>query len=329
MFLTPYETFGKGVFMTLRHFRIFIEVASAGSITQAARNLYLTQPTVSTAVRELEEHYGTLFFDRINQRLRITGEGRRFLDYARHFIQMYDEMELAFSNSGISGILRIGASTNVGISYLPRFMQLFQETYPHVHTQVHIQTTAQTEAMLLNGALDLAIVGGTIRSEQIALTPLFQEHYTAICAPGHPMAEKTVSINAFMKEPLLFREVGSTSYEVFQNAIRQTGCEVTPAWESTSQEAILEAVRLGLGVTILPSAMLEAELRLSTISRIYFSDFSFQNTIHLAWHQSKFLSPVMQDFIQMARELLPPNHISTQNSPEIFPHTQPFPVMDA
>ncbi len=185
--------------MTLRHFRIFIEVASAGSITQAARNLYLTQPTVSTAVRELEEHYGTLFFDRINQRLRITGEGRRFLDYARHFIQMYDEMELAFSNSGISGVLRIGASTNVGISYLPRFMQLFQKTYPHVHTQVHIQTTAQTEAMLLNGALDLAIVGGTIRSEQIALTPLFQEHYTAICAPGHPMAGKTVSINAFMK----------------------------------------------------------------------------------------------------------------------------------
>ena len=144
--------------MTLRHFRIFIEVASAGSITQAARNLYLTQPTVSTAVRELEEHYGTLFFDRINQRLRITGEGRRFLDYARHFIQMYDEMELAFSNSGISGILRIGASTNVGISYLPRFMQLFQETYPQVHTQVHIQTTAQTEAMLLNGALDLSLI---------------------------------------------------------------------------------------------------------------------------------------------------------------------------
>ncbi|MFQ8839599.1 MAG: LysR substrate-binding domain-containing protein [Clostridium fessum] len=61
-----------------------------------------------------------------------------------------------------------------------------------------------------------------------------------------------------------------------------------------------------LGVTILPSAMLEAELRLSAISRIYFSDFSFQNTVHLAWHQSKFLSPVMQDFVQMARELCHP-----------------------
>lgn len=319
--------------MTLRHFRIFIEVASAGSITQAARNLYLTQPTVSTAVRELEEHYGTLFFDRINQRLRITGEGRRFLDYARHFIQMYDEMELAFSNSGISGVLRIGASTNVGISYLPRFMQLFQETYPQVHTQVHIQTTAQTEAMLLNGALDLAIVGGTIRSEQIALTPLFQEHYTAICAPGHPMAGKTVSINTFMKQPLLFREVGSTSYEVFQNAIRQTGCEVTPAWESTSQEAILEAVRLGLGVTILPSAMLEAELRLSTISGSIFRIFLFK--IPFIWRGIKasfcllscrILSKWRVNFchptifpLKIPRESLPMHILST----EIFRRTLP------
>lgn len=296
--------------MTLRHFRIFVEVATTGSITQAARSLYLTQPTVSTSIRELEEHYGTHFFDRINQRLRITGEGRRFLDYARHFIQMYDEMELAFSNSGSHGVLRIGASTNVGISYLPYFMRMFQENHPHIHTHVHIQSTALTEKMLLNGELDLAIVGGTIHSEQIALTPLFQEHYTAVCAPEHRMARQTVSINEFMKEPLLFREAGSTSHEVFQNAIRQTGCQVTPALESTSQEAILEAVRLNLGVTILPTAMIKSDLECDTLSQIYFSDFSFQNTVHLAWHQSKFLSPAMQDFIHMALKRFNSDHVS-------------------
>lgn len=305
--------------MTLRHFRIFIEVASTGSITQAAHNLYLTQPTVSAAIRELETHYGILFFDRINQRLRITGEGQRFLDYARHFIQMYDEMELTFSNSGSAGTLRIGASTNVGISYLPRFMYAFQMTYPDIHTQVHIQTTSLTEAMILNGELDLAIIGGTIRSDRIALTPLFQEHYTAVCAPVHPMAGQTVSINEFMKEPLLFREDGSTSYEVFQNAIRQTGCQIQPAWESASQEAILEAVRLNLGVTILPTAMIKEDLKQKTISTIYFSDFSFQNTVHLAWHQSKFLSPVMQDFIQMAQTLLSSASVFAENSSETSP----------
>lgn len=307
--------------MTLRHFRIFIEVASAGSITQAARNLFLTQPTVSATIRELEEHYGTLFFDRINQRLRITGEGRRFLDYARHFIQMYDEMELAFSNSGISGILRIGASTNVGICYMPHLMQIFGERYSHACTQLHIQSTSQTEAMLLNSSLDLAIVGGTIHSEQITLTPLFQEHYTAICSSRYPMAGQTISINEFMKEPLLYREEGSTSYEVFQNAIRQTGCEVTPVLKSSSQEAILEAVRHGLGVTILPASMIEPEWERGEISQIYFSDFSFQNTVHLAWHKSKFLSTVMQDFIQTAQELLSLNHTANKSTKETCFHT--------
>ena len=137
-------------------------------------------------------------------------------------------------------------STNVGISYLPRFMQLFQETYPQVHAGPYTDDRTDGSHALKWGARSFAIVGGTIHSEQITLTPLFQEHYTAICAPGQPDGRKTVSINAFMKEPLLFREVSSTSYEVFQNAIRRTGCEVTPAWESTSQEAILEAVRRGL-----------------------------------------------------------------------------------
>lgn len=87
---------------------------------------------------------------------------------------MYDEMELAFFNSRNQRDSPHRRQHQRGDFYLPRFMQLFQETYPHVHTQIHIQTTAQTEAMLLNGALDLAIVGGTIRSEQIALTPCFR-----------------------------------------------------------------------------------------------------------------------------------------------------------
>ena len=80
--------------MSIRHFRIFIAVAEEENITKAAKKLYLTQPTVSIAIKEIEEHYGARFFERINQRLHITEEGKRFLDYAKHFIAMYDEMEI-------------------------------------------------------------------------------------------------------------------------------------------------------------------------------------------------------------------------------------------
>ena len=133
--------------------------------------------------------------------------------------------------------------------------------------------------------------------------PLFYEKYTAICAPEHPMAGKTVLLEEFMKEPLLFREKSSGAYEVFQSAVNQTGLTVTPVWESTSQTTLMEAVHYGLGVTILPEQMIKREIREGRLAQITFSDFSFQNTIHIAYHHSKYLSPSIKNFILLVKTL--------------------------
>ena len=156
---------------------------------------------------------------------------------------------------------------------------------------------------MLDGKLDLALVGGTIQSEYIIAEPLFYEKYTAICAPNHPMAGKTVLLEEFMKEPLLFREESSGAYEVFQSAVNQTGLTVTPVWESTSQTTLMEAVHYGLGVTILPEQMIKREIREGRLAQITFSDFSFQNTIHIAYHHSKYLSPSIKNFILLVKTL--------------------------
>ena len=155
----------------------------------------------------------------------------------------------------------------------------------------------------------MALVGGTIQSEHIVAEPLFYEKYTAICAPEHPMAGKTVPLEEFMKEPLLFREKSSGAYEVFQSAVNQTGLTVTPVWESTSQTTLMEAVHYGLGVTILPEQMIKREVREGRLSQITFSDFSFQNTIHIAYHHSKYLSPSIKKFILLVKTLNPPKSV--------------------
>ena len=102
-----------------------------------------------------------------------------------------------------------------------------------------------------------------------------------------------------MKEPLLSREKSSGAYEVFQSAVNQTGLTVTPVWESTSQTTLMEAVHYGLGVTIVPEQMIKREVREGRLSQITFSDFSFQNTIHIAYHHSKFLYRWRQIFAMM------------------------------
>ena len=81
--------------MTLRHLRIFVTVCETGSMTAAAQILYIAQPAISLAVSEMEEHYKVRLFDRISRRLYLTDSGRQALEYARHIIALFDEMEVA------------------------------------------------------------------------------------------------------------------------------------------------------------------------------------------------------------------------------------------
>ena len=122
--------------MTIRHFRIFIAVANTGSITRAAQALYVSQPTVSVAIRELEQHYGTRLFERISQRLKITEAGRALLGYATHLISLYDEVEASFQNPDSHSLLRVGASVTFGVYGMPalaaRFAARFASSGPWI-----------------------------------------------------------------------------------------------------------------------------------------------------------------------------------------------------
>lgn len=127
--------------MTIRHFRIFIAVANTGSITRAAQALYVSQPTVSVAIRELEQHYGTRLFERISQRLKITEAGRALLGYATHLISLYDEVEASFQNPDSHGLLRVGASVTFGVYGMPALAARFAARFPHIRLEVTVDTT--------------------------------------------------------------------------------------------------------------------------------------------------------------------------------------------
>ena len=290
--------------MTLRQLRIFAAGASAESITKAAEELYLTQPTVSVAIREMERHYGTRLFERINQRLRITEEGKALLSYASHLLDLYDEMEKMFQNPDSRGSLRVGASLNVGSCYMPGLLRDFQRRFPGIRVQMHVNTTGVIEKLLLENEADLAVAGGLFHSPFVELVPLFSERYEAVCSPEYPLAGRTTELREFMEQPLLARERGSGAFEAFQAALSQFGRAVEPAWESNSQEALLEAACSGLGVTILPRKLAEREFERKRLARVVLSDFSFQNTVYLARHKHKYLSPGMKLFSDFVQECL-------------------------
>lgn len=113
--------------MTLRHLRIFVAVCETGSMTAAASQLFIAQPSISLAVSEMEEYYGVKLFDRISRKLYLTENGRRALQYARHIIDLLDEMEQGVKDLDTVGQLRVGTSITIGTYLLPHYVRQLKE----------------------------------------------------------------------------------------------------------------------------------------------------------------------------------------------------------
>ena len=127
--------------MTLRHLRIFVTVYQELSMTKASKKLHLAQPSVSLAVKELEQYYGICLFDRISRRLYPTQEGEMLYDYALHIVSLFDEMEENISDKGKSGIIRAGASVTIGNFLMPGLVARFTAEYPEVRVQVTVNNS--------------------------------------------------------------------------------------------------------------------------------------------------------------------------------------------
>ena len=207
----------RGETMTLRHFRIFAAVCKEGGVTKAAKSLYLAQPAVSLAVRELEEHYGVRLFDRIGHRLYLTQAGKEFLRYTDRILALCDELETGARQWGDRSPLHIGSSMTIGTKLLPALVQDFRRRYPSVKVTVEIQNSGVIEEKLLENAMDFALIESAPHSGKLACRRFSGDRMVAVCSPKDPLAkEQGVTLAQLMTKPLLLREKGSGTRAYFK-----------------------------------------------------------------------------------------------------------------
>ncbi len=284
--------------MTLRHMKIFTVVADCESITLAAEKLYLAQPAVSLAIKELEDYYGTHLFDRLSRRIYITESGKQLLSYARHIVSVFDEMEQTMKNSDKSGILRIGSSVTIGTQFIPIYIKEFHNQYPDVKINVQIDSSEQIEEKLLKNELDFGLIEGIVHSEYIISQKYMDDELAAVCGKSHRFAEmESVDISEFIKEPLLMRERGSGTRELFDNIVSSAEKSYTPSWESISTDALINGVIEGNGVSVLPLRLVQKKIDDGFLSRVFIKNCTMKRAFYIVYHKNKFISPVMQKFI--------------------------------
>ena len=292
--------------MTLRHLNIFVAVAQTGSMSRAAERLFIAQPSVSQAIGELERHYGCKLFERLSRRLYITEAGRQLLGYARHILSLRDELERQALRSADSPRLRLGATITVGTCVLCDLIAAMRRELPAVDAAVQVANTAEIEDRLLRSELDAALVEGRVRSDELVARPVVEDELALVTAPDHPFAAvKSVDLETLSGEPLLLREPGSGTRELLVAQLNARALPVRETWTCSNSEAIKNAVRAGMGVTVISRRLVQRELDGGLLVETALSGCTLRRDFSLVYHRDKYLGDAMRAFIGCCERLGP------------------------
>ena len=290
--------------MTIRHMRIFAEVYQTENITKAAENLHMTQPAVSRAIQEMEQYYGVKLFERMNRRLYVTECGKNLYSHAVPILDLFDQTEQELRDWDRLGKLRVGASISIGNFLLPELAVSFREIDPEIRLQVSISNSRDVQLALLQNQLDVGLIEGAVTEEGLHEEIFQQDRLLLIAGRNHPLLKKeSVQLADLEGYDLLLREKGSAGRDYLDHVFAVHGLSLAPLWESTSTQALIRAVRMGLGITILPEMLVRDAVERGEVSSCPIEDEPLVRGNFLVWHKDKYLSRAMQDFIRLCKEV--------------------------
>lgn len=288
--------------MTLRHIKIFVNVYRNSSITKAAGELHLAQPSVSLAVKELEEYYGIRLFERIGRRICPTEAGNEFYSYALHIVSLFEDMEKKIKNWDTLGTIRIGTSITIGTRILPSLIRLYQKSFPSLRVEAVINNSGVIENHVLANTIDLGLIETQPEHPEIRSVPFMEDQLCAVLPVDHPLADqKYVSLSQLARYPFLMREKGSAGREILEASLSLQHLMVQPILESSSTQAIVSAVSQGLGVAVLPAMLVERDAREKLVKVLPFQK-PLRRNLNIIYHKSKYLTPNMEAFIRLSKD---------------------------
>jgi DNA-binding transcriptional LysR family regulator len=260
--------------MTLEQLRIFIAVAEKQHVTQAARELNLTQSATSAAIAALEARYGIKLFDRVGRGIVLTQTGRDFLDEARGVVARAKAAAQVLNDlAGLKrGSLTLAASQTVGNYWLPPRIQGFQRIHPGIDLQVTIANTEQVAQAVHLGDADLGFVEGDVDDPVLSARKIDGDQLIVVVGRSHPwVSQSRIAPKSLSTTGWVLREKGSGTRAMFEAAIRKFGVkpsDLKVALELPSNEAIRAAVEAGDCATAISNLVVDHSLAAGTLHRV-------------------------------------------------------------
>ena len=294
--------------MDLWQLNIFCKVVELKSFSLAGKTVYLSQPTISSHIKDLEEHFGCRLIDRLAKEAVPTKAGEILYRYATRLITIKDEAETALAefHGKIKGRLVLGGSTIPGVYILPKMIGAFIQCYPDVTVSLVNGDTEEINNHILEGRLEFGIVGAATSDKRIVQEKLLEDELRLVVLSGHKWENiKSVSPEQLLKEPFISREPGSgtlTSIEESLNKIGYNLNDLNIVAEMGSTEAVIQGIKSKVGISILSPIAITEELCAGTLKALNVDGLSLKRNFYLSFHKHRSGSPLGQVFSRFLKD---------------------------
>lgn len=307
--------------ISLRQFRIFEAVARLSSYTRAAEELHLTQPAVSMQVRQLEDQVGLPLFEKLGKQISLTEAGREIFHYSRSINRSLQEMEdVVESLKGVSrGRLSVAVASTVNY-FAPRLLAAFHKRYPGIGLRLDVTNRERLVQQLQANTVDLVMMGQPPEAIDVESEAFMDNPLVVIAPPGHPLADQgRVRVKRIADEVFVMREPGSGTRQAMERFFAEHGVAIRHGMQMTRNEAIKQAVRAGLGLSVVSEHTVELELETKRLVILDVEGFPLERQWHLVYRRGRRLSPAAQAFrrfvLDEAKVLAAPLHLGPASEP--------------
>lgn len=274
--------------ITIKHLIIFKEVARVKSMSKAAENLYISQPSISKKIQEIENYYNIKLFQRYSKTLGISQEGQIFLKHTENILKEIEQIDSIFLYNKEEICIRIGLTLTVSTGNVHILFEEIKQNFPNLHLQVYVDNTQSIENLILDNNLDIAIIEGDINNENICLEPIFKEELVLVCSKKHLLSKKnTIDTKELSHMKFVTREKGSGSRTKLEKFMSSNKIPYYITWESHSWDSVKKAVIHNQGLALIPKKLIEKELKEKKLHKINVKDQVWQNTISFCYHKNK------------------------------------------
>lgn len=282
--------------MEIRHLKMIKEVASQGSLTKAADSLYLSQSALSHQLKEIENFFNTQIFIRQKKQMLLTTNGKIILESGDRILEEIERTKsrIKMLTEKDAGEIRISTECYTSYHWLSGFLSEFKALYPKVEIHIVPDATYNSVNALLENKIDIAIVEDNLNSK-LNYTALFKDEFFAIVPLGHPLAKfKRLEPEHFAGENYIMYNIPTEMSTVFKIVFKQN--RPKKLYKIALTEAIIQMVKAGLGVSVLPHWIIKPYIESGELVAIPVTRKGIKRVWYAATLKNKQLPPYMNTF---------------------------------